>query len=210
MRLRLYFFLILAFPLAQASIAQGELLPERFTRAQEERCGRTGAAGVVQKTWRAVRPYLGAMTYPAPRFDFVEDRYWEMTVGPGADGYRHVFIHGAAREALAGERGCLEKRSARASVIHEFAHIYQLPWVFRGEYAEDQFDEGIMEGTAQAFAEWVVLARFGWTLRDWSTGWDTYASYGREARHRFTRGFIHRGQFGEQWGRVPRSIPLGF
>lgn len=216
MRLRLYSYLkrssavMLALFVLYSHVEQAtaELLPERMPPTTEKRCGTTSAGTTVEKTWRATRVYFGAQAFAAPRFHFVTDHFWEMVVEGGENGYRQITIHGAAREALAGERGCQERREARVSLIHEFAHVYQLPWVYEGQYADQQFDEAIPEGTAEAFAEWVVRNRFGWTRPDWAASWDVYGAYANEARRRYSAQFIHRDQFGDQWGTDPRLVPI--
>jgi len=188
------------------SSANGEPVPDAFGPSSEARCGNSSADQMVRRTWRAARSYLGAPS-AAPVYYFTEDRFFSMETEGAPSGYRRIQIHGAAREALAGYRGCQERREARVFLLHELAHLYQLPWVWEGEYAEDQADEMIPEGCAQAFAQIVALEAFGWSRPDYEEGWSVYDSYAREARKKYSRAFLRQGQFGDNWSLDPRYIP---
>jgi hypothetical protein len=189
-----------------ANPARAELQPDPIPEVRVDRCGSGSAFLTFKKTWRATRRFFGAAGLASPKVRFVDDHYWAAEVEGDAVGYRAITVHGAFRDALAGMRGCREKREAQVGLIHEFAHVYQLGWVLEGEYAPDETDEGISEGCAQAFAEWAALSEFGWETSDYNEGWDVYDAYAREARSKFPAEFIQLGQFGDHWGMSPREI----
>jgi hypothetical protein len=187
--------------------AAAEIEPDQVPEPKYvKRCGKTTAGETVSYVWFEMQGQLGVPGFYPPSFRFTGGPYLAMWTRRSLEGTPEVTIARWSRTALSGAYGCPQKREAMASLVHEFAHVYQQTWVREGELRPDNVDEAVPEGLAEAFAQNVMRDVFGFTRKQFDPTWDVYNAYAREIRRRFPPAFINRGQFGTNWGLDPRMI----